>query len=126
LNITLPLTNSGGTVSEQGGVMSLLDTTNVTHTGTFDVASGKFLDFSAGTHNLAAGASLTGTGTFKIAGATLNANTNVSATNLGILTGTLGGTGNVTTTGTLTWNGGTTNSSARTNVPGRTEPCTTG
>src|SRR5205085_12234065 len=49
LNITLPLTNSGGTVSEQGGVMSLLDTTSVTHTGTFDAQSGKFLDFSAGT-----------------------------------------------------------------------------
>ncbi len=106
LNITLPLTNSGGTVSEQGGVLVFLDTTSVTHTGTFDAQAGTFLDFGAGTHNLAAGSSFTGTGTFKIAGATLNANTAVSPANLILFAGTLGGTANLTTTSSLIWTGG--------------------
>jgi uncharacterized repeat protein (TIGR01451 family) len=106
LNITLPLTNSGGTVSEQASVLVFLDTTSVTHTGTFDAQPGTFFDFGAGTHNLSAGFTFTGTGTFKIAGATLNANTNVSVANLILLAGTIGGTGNVTTTSSFTWSGG--------------------
>ena len=114
-NLTMPLTNNG-TVSSQGGTVSLLDTTTVNHAGTFDAQAGTFLDFSAGTHNLNAGTSLTGTGTFKIAGATVNANTTLSAANLGVLSGSLSGAGNVTVTNALSWAGGTMSGAGTTTV----------
>ncbi len=126
LNITLPLTNSGGTVSEQGGALVFLATTSVTHTGTFDAQAGTFLDFGAGTHNLSSGSSFTGTGTFKIAGATLNANTAVSPANLILFAGTLGGTANLTTTSSLIWTGGSMTGSGTTIAASGTAQLNTG
>ncbi len=110
LNVTLPLSvQTGGTVtSSGGGNISLIGPASVTHTGTFDAQAGSFITFGAGTHQLNAGSGFSaGTGTYKIAGATMNLGTNVSAPNVTLLSGSLTGTGNFNSTGIFNWSGGT-------------------
>lgn len=109
LNVTLPLNvQSGGTItSSGGGVVNLLNTSGVSHAGTFDAQSSSFIDFAAGTHQLNAGAAFSaGTGTYKVTGGTLNLNTNVSAPNFALLSGSIVGSGNLDTTSNFSWSGG--------------------
>jgi uncharacterized repeat protein (TIGR01451 family) len=121
LSVTLPLNvQSGGTVtSSGGGNLSMIDPAGVSHAGTFDAQSGSIITFGAGTQQFNAGAAFSnGTGTYKIAGATLNLLTNVSAPNVTLLTGTVSGSGNLTTTSTFAWSGGQMSGSGTTEING--------
>ena len=72
----------------------------ITDTGrayVFNLASGTTLNFSGGTYSLASGASLSGSGSLSVTGATLNvASGAVTLPNLSITSGTLGGAGTAT------------------------------
>jgi len=129
LNVTLPLNvQSGGTItSSGGGTIVLLDPAGVSHAGTFDAQSGSLITFGAGTHTFNSGAGFSaGTGTYKVAGATLNLATNVTAPNVFLFSGSISGSGNLTTTSSFNWQGGAMSGSGTTTVASGTAGLTTG
>src|SRR5262249_25367824 len=121
---TIPPTVPKPEVQVQTGTLSLQS--GGTSTGKFNVSADGVLEFQAGIHTANAGASFSGAGTVRVAGATLTvnggtaydaANTVISSSTAnfngssktGTLTlsgGTLGGTGTLTVSGASTWMGG--------------------
>jgi hypothetical protein len=95
--------NNTGMVSIQSGVLQL--NRGGTAGGTFNVSAGQ-LQFFGNTYTLNSGASVTGAGSTRVAGAQLTLAGNASAANLGLDSGTLGGPGTLTVTGTFDWTGG--------------------
>src|SRR5262249_16829435 len=79
-----------------------------THTATFSIASGAYLDFTNGVHSINAPANFSGPGTWNVGGATVNLNVDQTiAATLDIYDGILTGPGNLNVTGTLPLEGGT-------------------
>lgn len=114
-------TKSGGTGTTQGSLLLVFNNSGIvnvnsgtmdfdgtgTHTGTFNVAAGSTLSFS-GTNVLNAGAGFAGTGTTALLGGTTTANAAVTiGTTLSISAGTLNGAGAITVSGPLVWGGST-------------------
>ncbi|HUP61678.1 MAG TPA: hypothetical protein VNA69_14805 [Thermoanaerobaculia bacterium] len=107
--------NNTGTVNVQSGTLRFAN--GGTSSGPFNVSSGATLQFYGGTHNLNAGANLTGAGSVTVTSGTAN----VAATyDIGTATtvsgGTLTLTGNVVSLGTLTASSGTFNLNTNTTV----------
>jgi hypothetical protein len=76
--------------------------------GAFTVAPTGRVDFSAGTHTLNSGATISGTGVARVTGsATLTLAGNVTAANLELTDGIVDGAGTLTISGTLHWLAGT-------------------
>ncbi|MBI4292852.1 MAG: filamentous hemagglutinin N-terminal domain-containing protein [Betaproteobacteria bacterium] len=98
--------SSTGIVNAYSGTLNLSPpgSSSVTHTGTFSVASGATLQFSNGTHTL--NNSFSGSGTVKLAGATLVPSSSTSVPVLNFTAGNVSGSG-VLTANSLTWSGGT-------------------
>jgi len=77
------------------------------------------LDLTAGTYTLTPGMAVTGNGTVRVAGATLNtatANDSVTINRLALASGTIGGSGIVRVANSFTWTGGSLIGSATTRV----------
>ncbi len=88
------------------GLLKLQD--GGTHTGSFSVASGSTLELDGNTHNLTSASSLTGAGTIRISGATVNVNTDAfNIANLNLFSGALSGTGSIAVTNNYVHTGGT-------------------
>ncbi|MCU1350608.1 MAG: hypothetical protein JWO56_3638, partial [Acidobacteria bacterium] len=102
-----PITNSG-TLDVQNGTLKFFG--GLTNTGPINVLTGANLEIPAGTATLNVGSSLTGTGTLKLSGGTIVANTPLSSGNfLNLASGTLTVNSPLTATGTVTWTGATIN-----------------
>ena len=118
--------NNSGTVNVNSGTLSLGG--NGIHTGIFNIAAGRTLNFNSGTHVISAGASFTDTttsttmisystvtvasalsllGALNISGGTATLNNTSALNTLEISNGTLTGSGTVTATGSLNWTSGT-------------------
>lgn len=120
LIITVPFTNNG-TVSDTAGTTAFNDTSAVTESGTFNAATGTFIEFGGGTHTLTGATPFGGTGTIKITAGTVQMNTSGTAGNFAILTGgTLTGAGNLTVSSNFAWLGGTMSGLGTTTVGGPT------
>jgi uncharacterized repeat protein (TIGR01451 family) len=121
LNISAPLNvQSGGTLtSSGGGNIVLLGTAGVSHAGTFDAQASSFINFASATHQFNSGAAFSaGTGTYKLTGATLSLNTNVSAPNFGLLSGSITGGSNLDVTTNFAWSGGSMAGAGTTTISG--------
>jgi uncharacterized repeat protein (TIGR01451 family) len=117
--IIVPDVSNAGTVAVSAGLLALSGPDAVTHTGSFGTAAGAILDFSAGTHTFATGASFTGGGGVKLHGATFDLNpASVSIVNFAFASGTVQGSGNLTTTTQFVWDGGTMSGSGQTTLQG--------
>jgi len=121
LNISVPLNvQSGGTLtSSGGGDIVLLGTAGVSHAGTFDAQASSFINFAAATHQFNSGAAFSaGTGGYKVTGATLSLNTNVSAPNFALFSGSIVGAGNLDVTTSFGWSGGSMAGAGTTTISG--------
>jgi len=121
LNISAPLNvQSGGTLtSSGGGDIVLLGTAGVSHAGTFDAQASSFINFAAATHQFNSGAGFSaGTGGYKVTGATLSLNTNVSAPNFALFSGSIAGGGNLGVTTNFGWSGGSMSGAGTTTISG--------
>ena len=78
---------SPGLVQVNTGILNL--DSGGDSTGTFNTAAGTTLIFGGGTYTLDAGSTLTSSGLVQVTGGTLIVNATVSATDLGVLNGTL-------------------------------------
>ncbi|HEX2828325.1 MAG TPA: filamentous hemagglutinin N-terminal domain-containing protein [Burkholderiales bacterium] len=102
--------NNAGAVNITGGTLALGSGTD---SGGYDIASGRVLELAAGTRDLNAGVAYTGTGTLRVAGATVNVNTPLTQPNGGaafeITSGTLNNANaeGLALNGVFTWSGGT-------------------
>ena len=89
--------------------------------GSISIAAGAGYYANSGTTTLASTLLVEGDGFLYANGGSLACNADMSIPNLGILSGSLSGTGTVTITGTLSWTGGNMTGSGRTIIPiGRT------
>ncbi|MEI8267952.1 MAG: YDG domain-containing protein, partial [Betaproteobacteria bacterium] len=103
------LTNQGN-VEVQAGTLSLWNSGTTSSNGNFALSSASsLLEFRGGTHNLTAGAAITGAGGLTVSGGALNVNTNLTLSNPVTLTGgqnvAIGGTGSLTLSGSFYWTG---------------------
>ncbi|MEW6304193.1 MAG: hypothetical protein AB1705_12020 [Verrucomicrobiota bacterium] len=97
--------NNHGTARAQTGVLTL--NAGGTSGGAFESVSPGFVMFTGGTSTLTNGARLMGTGTNRVAGATVTTSGAVGAERLEIVSGTLNGTGTLDVTNEFHWSGGT-------------------
>ena len=97
------ITNNG-TVRALGGVLNLGGNIS-TDTGTFNAAPGAVLRLSGATRTLDPGAAFTGAGLFEVTGA-LTLSTDITAQNLALRSGVIGGAGNLTISNSLDWTAG--------------------
>jgi len=98
--------NNSGTIYAGSGVLALAG--GGADNGAFTVAPTARVDFSAGTHTLNSGATISGTGVARVTGsATLTLAGNVTAANLELTDGIVDGAGTLTISGTLHWLAGT-------------------
>ena len=89
--------------------------------GSFTASATALVDWTGGTFTLNPGAQLNGAGLYRINGATLTCNQDIVVANLGLLNGTLGGSGAVTVNSVVNWTTGTMNGTGRTIIaPGAT------
>ena len=116
--------NNTGSVDVQTGTLKLAGGTS---TGSFAVASGATLEFTANTHNLNTGSSVTGAGAFLATGtaivniadtftpasltvssatATVNVNATSTVASVTLSNGVLSGTGALTASSTMNWTDG--------------------
>jgi autotransporter-associated beta strand protein len=108
--------NNTGMVDVQKGTMNLSG--GGTSAGSFNVASGATLGFTGGTHYLG-GATFTNAGTINIAVATATFNSFASIPGtVNFSSGTLNGTATMSFTGPVTWTGGTMSGSGATLTQG--------
>ncbi|MEW6304194.1 MAG: hypothetical protein AB1705_12025 [Verrucomicrobiota bacterium] len=98
--------HNNGTARTQAGTLTL-GSGGGTGGGTFEAISPGLVSFTSGTHTLTNNARLIGTGTNRVAGATVTLEDAVGAERLEITSGTINGTGTVTVTNGLYWSGGT-------------------
>jgi hypothetical protein len=98
--------NNNGTVNVASGVLKLGG--GGTSSGAFNATTGE-LRFTGGTQTLTAGATLPGAGVARVDGGTLNVSTasDLTAANMALDSGTLGGTGTLTVSNSLAWTAGT-------------------
>ncbi len=104
--------NNDGAVNIVAGILYLNG--GGTNTGTMVTASGASTVFT-NSYTLATGSSLTGAGTYQLAGGTLTASGSITVSNLSIAGGTLGGT-HTFTNSALDWNSGSWNGVATTTL----------
>jgi hypothetical protein len=97
--------HNNGTARSQAGTLTVA--AGGTGGGTFEAVSPGLVSFTGGTSTLTNGARLTGTGTNRVAGATVTMQDSVGAERLEVTSGTLNGTGTVTVTNEFHWSGGT-------------------
>ncbi len=95
--------NNSGTVDLQAG--ALLLNRGGSANGTFDTAAGVTLSFTAD-YTLNDGASLVDTGFARVQGGTVTVAGSVTATDIGLDSGTLAGPGTLEVTGSFDWTGG--------------------
>lgn len=103
------LFNNAGTVNVNAGTLTLAG--NGTDNGSYAVNSGTLLDVAGGTRNFDSGIALSGGGTVRLSGGTLNANTPLVQAAAGpalqITGGVLNNTSGLTVNGAFAWSGGT-------------------
>lgn len=102
---SIPLTNTG-TFDVQSGTVYLGN--GGSSTGTVNVADGALLNFSQNTFTFQNGAQLTGTGTIRMSGGSIEFIGNQTSTaNLALMSGNLSVSGNTSTSGSVSISGGT-------------------
>lgn len=107
-----PVTNIG-TITLSAGTTNRF-TDGGGGSGTFSATAPSLVEWTVGTFTLNSGSLLNGNGLYRINGATLTDNTDLSVSNLDILGGTLSGSNTLTLLGAMNWNGGTMQGSGRT------------
>jgi len=117
INVPLDFTvGSGGTINITGGILEVAGGGTIAGSaGSVAIGAGARLDAVAGILNINPSASLSGAGTLRLSGGTVNLNTVTTVTNLLLDAGTLAGTANVTLDGG-TWTGGDMNGTGTTSV----------
>jgi hypothetical protein len=109
---------TSGNVDVQTGTLSVAG--GGTGSGAFQIAAGAVAAFTSNTFTLTAGASFTGAGSARVAGATamlsITAGTDVIAQNFELASGTLTGNGSLTVSGTVAWTGGTMSGTGSTTI----------
>jgi len=109
-SINIPFNNSGSTES-RAGVLKLLG--GGSSTGTYSVTAGNVLEFTVGvssSYTLNTGARMSGDGTIRITGISLNVNADVAFDVPGLTemrSGTITGAGTLSINGPFLWSGGT-------------------
>ena len=117
ITVNVPI-NNDGTVQVQKGSLTVLG--DGVDTGTFTIASGATLTFSAGSDTFAK-ATVTGAGTFVVSGAetmTVAGSVSIGSANFTLDSSTLTGSGTVTVTSATTWNNSTMSGSGVTLLEG--------
>jgi hypothetical protein len=120
VTVNLPF-NSGGAVNVQSGGLTILG--DGSDSGTFNVAAGQTLTFSAGSDTFTDGTQVTGPGTFALTGnetLTVTGSVTFGSASFTLDDSTLTGPGTVTITGATTWAGGLMSGSGITNLEGTT------
>jgi len=84
--------------------------------GAFTASAGAVVEFNGGTYSLNPGASLTGSGLYKLMGGTITVSGTVPIANFAQSAATLTGAGTVSITNVMTWTGGTQSGSGATNI----------
>ncbi|MGN6367708.1 MAG: beta strand repeat-containing protein [Phycisphaerae bacterium] len=101
--------NNTANVSVTNGIMTLSAGDGGSTTGNFSLLPGGTLNLTGGTFTLATSASISGTGTAKVAGATLTVGSNAISIDapLTLASGSITGSGNLSLNGGFTWTSGT-------------------
>lgn len=99
--------NNAGSLRVDTGVLAINSNTNPsTHTGSFAIASGAELSFTAGTQTFISPATFSGGGRVSLPGGTMVLNTALSVPNFNLTGGTVAGLSNLTLNGGGTWTAG--------------------
>ncbi len=99
-----PVVNNSGTVHVAAGNLSLAG--GGVNSGVINIAAGWRVHQIAGNTMLNAGTQIQGDGQFRVVGATVSVNTNVTARSVELADGMIAGTGTLTVTSGLSWMGG--------------------
>ena len=120
ITLSLPF-NNGGVVNVQSGALRILG--DGTDSGTFNVAAGTTLTFSAGSDTFTNGAAVNGAGTFVVSGnetMTVVGNVSVGSASFTFDGGTITGPGTLNVSSATTWNNGDMSGAGVTNWRGAT------